>query len=213
MFVERASIAQVMAFVALAAVNLGVFRALPLEVVRFPTLWVFLGAIDVVIFRKLICVRSLRAFHYTFLIVFVLAWIVMANLVVTARFHPLGLLVQWYQQITTDKINVVSLDSFDFYELWMTCFLSFALAVAIGLVAAWFESRRNWDIAACLRGALAGFGIANLLAVIDGAVWGWGVVSPVRMVGRLILVGVCVILGGVVGLSKLKSNTPGRRVP
>jgi hypothetical protein len=51
---------------------------------------------------------------------------------------------------------------------------------------------------------------ANLLAIIDGAVWGWMVESRVRLTGHLVLEGVCLILGGLIGLSRLKSSALGR---
>ena len=92
----------------------------------------------------------------------------------------------------------------------MACFLSFVLAYATGLVAAWFEKSRAWDIAAFWRGTLVGFGIANVLAIIDGAVWGWMVESRARLIGHLALLGVCLILGGLIGLSRLKSSALGR---
>jgi hypothetical protein len=207
---KRASIAQVMMLVAMAAVNLGVMRGAPSEIVIFPTLWVLLGSIDLLAFWKLILNRSLQAFHYTFLIVFVIAWIVVANFVATDRFQPLGLLVRWYQQLAGEKTNIMSRGFLHIGEFWMACFLSTALAIVIGLVAAWLERCRDWDIAAFLRGALVGFALANLLAFIDGAIWGWVEVSPVRMLGRWVLLGVCVTLGGLTGLSRLKSSTPGR---
>jgi hypothetical protein len=210
MSAKRASIAQVMMVVALVAVNLAVIRAMPLEIVTFPSLWVLFGSIDFLIFWKLILKRSLRAFHYTFLIVFVVAFFVLAFFVTTERLHPLGLLVRWYQQLTGEKTNGISLLGFlRIGEVWMAGFLSFALACATGLVAACLERRRDWDIAAFCRGALVGFGIANLLAIIDGAVWGWVVESPARMIGHLVIEGFCVIVGGLMGLSRLKSSTLG----
>jgi hypothetical protein len=180
-----------------------------LEIVTYPTLWVLLGSIAFLIVWKILK-RPLRAFHFTFLIVFVIAFIVMANFVATERFHPLGLLVRWYQLITGDETNSISRGYLQIGEVWMVCFLSFTLACAIGLVAAWLEECRDWDIAAFWRGALVGFGIASLLALIDGTVWGWVVDSPVRLVGRLVLVGVCLILGDLMRLSRLKSRTTGR---
>ena len=101
----RATIGQVMTLVALAALNLAVARAAPWDIVVFPTLWVLLGTIDFVVFWKLILRRSLQAFHYTCLIVFVTAFIVMANLVATERFHPLSPLVRWYQQLPGEGTN------------------------------------------------------------------------------------------------------------
>ena len=209
---NRVSIGQMMMVVALAAVNLAVTRA-ALGVDIYPqVLLVLLGSIDFLIIWKLILNRSLRAFHYTFLIVFVIAFFVMANFVATERLHPLGLLVRWYQHFTGEKTTSISLGFLETGEFWMACFLSFTLANAIGLAAAWLERRRGWDIAAFLRGALVGFGIANVLALIDGAAWGWVVESRSRLIGRLVLLGVCLLLGGLMGLSRLKSNTPGREV-
>ena len=129
----------------------------------------------------------------------------------TGRINPLGLLVRWYQQLTGEETNAIALAGFvRFGEIWMAAFLSFILAWVIGLIAAWLERRRNWDIAAFFRGALVGFVIASLLAMIDGAVWGWVVESPGRFIGRWVLLAVCLILGGWMGLSKLRSSIPGR---
>ena len=210
MSARRVSIGQLMMVVALAAVNLAVARATPWEVVSYPPLWVLMGSLDFVILWKLILARPLRAFHYTFLIVFIIAFFVMANLVATERFHPLGLLVRWYQHLTVEKTSNISLGLLCIGEFWMACLLSFTLACTIGSIAAWLERRRGWDIAAFLRGALVGFGIANLLAGIDGALWGWVIVSPLRAMGRLVLVCVCLILGGLMGVSRLQSSSPVR---
>lgn len=94
MSVKRVSIGEAMKVVALTAVNLVLVRGAPGEVAVYPSLWVLLGTIDFVIVWKLILGRSLRAFHYTFLIVFIIAFFVMANLVATERFRPLGLVVR-----------------------------------------------------------------------------------------------------------------------
>ncbi|MGO9470527.1 MAG: hypothetical protein ACLQVF_41070 [Isosphaeraceae bacterium] len=85
MSAKRVSIGQVMMAIALAAVNLAVIRVTPWELVMYPAVWVLLGCIDFVIVWKLILRRSLRAFHYTFLIVFFIAFFVMANFVATER--------------------------------------------------------------------------------------------------------------------------------
>jgi hypothetical protein len=204
-----------MTLVALAALNLAVARAAPWDIVVFPTLWVLLGTIDFVVFWKLILRRSLQAFHYTCLIVFVTAFLVMANLVATERFHTLSPLVRWYQQLPgrgTDRILISAGGFLQNGEFWMAGFLSLTLSLSIGWVAAWLERRRGCDLAAFFRGALLGFVVANLLAMIDGALWGWVVESRSRLIGRLVLLGVCLLLGGMTGLSRLKSNTPGREV-
>jgi hypothetical protein len=204
--VNRVSIGQAMMVVALAAVNLTVTRAAPPEVATFPTIWIFLGSIDFLIVWKLILARPLRAFHYTFLIVFIIAFLVLANLVATERFLPLDLLVRWYQHLTGEKTISIARGPHAIGEFWTVCFLSAVLGWGIGLVAAWLERRRGWDIAAFFRGALVGYPIACLLAIIEGAVWGREPASPVRLIGRLVLMGVCLILGGVMGLSRLRSR-------
>jgi hypothetical protein len=208
---KRVSIGQMMMVIALVAVNLAVILAAA-EVDIFPqVLVVLLGSIDFLITWKLILRRSLRALHYTFLLTFVIGFFVMATQVAMERFHPLGLLVRSYQHLRGEETNSIALAGFlRVGELWMACFLSFTLAGAIGPLAAWLERSRGWDIAAFFRGSFVGFGIANLLALIDGAVWGWEVESRVRVIGRLVLLGACLIGGGLLGLSKLKSDMVGR---
>jgi hypothetical protein len=196
MFAKRASIAQVMLVVAMAAVNFAVMGAVPWDMAVYPTMWIFLGAIDFVIFWSLIARRSLRAFHYTFLIVFVVVCLFMMLLVGTGRVRPLALLIG-----TSPRPSVLA-------ECWMACLLSLVLAYAIGAVAAWIEKRRGWDIAAFFRGAFVGFGVFMLLAMIadaasDGETW-----SGARLIGRLLILAVCLILGGRMGLSMMKSSGP-----
>jgi hypothetical protein len=206
---KRVSIGQVMMVVALAAVNLAVTRAAPLELVIYPTHWVLLGTIDFLIIWKLILTRSLRAFHYTFLIVFIIAYIVMANFVAMERLHPLGLLVRWYQHLTGETTNSISPGYLAIGEFWMASFLSFVLGCAIGWVVAWLERRRDWDIAAFFCGALIGLGISSLLSIVDHAAWGGAEPSSILWIERVVA-GVCLILGGWLGLSRLKSRRPGR---
>ena len=212
MSAQRFSIRQVMMVVALAAVNLAVTRA-ALGVDIYPqVLVVLLGPIDFLIIWKMILYRPLRAFHYTFLIVFVVSFFVMANEVVMERFHPLGVLVRGYQHVTGDETPSISLGflrSDERSELWMACLLSFTLGSAIGLVAARLEERHGWDIAAFLRGALVGLAIASLLQTVAHAAWGGAEPSSVIWIGRVVSM-VCLVLGGFLGLSRLKSRRPGR---
>jgi hypothetical protein len=209
MSTKRASIAQVMMIVALAAVNLAIAHATPWEIVTYPSLWVVMGLLDFLVVWKLILRRSFRAFHYTFQIVFVIAFFVMANLVATERLSPLGLLVRWYQHLSAEKTNSISLLGFvRIGEFWAVGFISFALAWAVGWVAAWLERRRDWDIAAFWRGALIGFLIAGLLATIDDMASGGLPLETysIRWTGRMVLLGAGMILGGWMGLSWLKSS-------
>jgi hypothetical protein len=45
--------------------------------------------------------------------------------------------------------------------------------------------------------------------MIESAAWAWLVESRARLIGNLVLVVVCMIVGGLMGLSKLKSSTLG----
>ncbi|MGO9470528.1 MAG: hypothetical protein ACLQVF_41075 [Isosphaeraceae bacterium] len=92
----------------------------------------------------------------------------------------------------------------------MASFLSLTLGCVLGLAATWLERRRGWDIAAFLRGALVGFGVFTLLALIDEAEWGGAQPSSVRLIGRMSVLGACLILGGLMGLSRLKSEKTGQ---
>jgi hypothetical protein len=203
---KRPSIRQVMWVIALAAVNLAVIRGAPLEIVVYPSIWVISGTIEFVIIWKLILKRSLRAFHYTCLIAFVLAFFVAANFVAIKRFHPLGFLVRCYQRLAGDHTIGISRGFLAIGEFWMACFLSLALASGLGLVAAWLERQKHWDIAAFFRGAFVGFGFFALLAVIGEAAWPGTQPTAVQLTGRLVTLGFCLIIGGLMGLSRMKSD-------
>jgi hypothetical protein len=205
MTTKRVSIGQVMMVVALAAVNLAVLRATPSGIIEFPPIWVALGSIDFVIYWKLIVRRPLRAFHYTFLIVFVISFFVMENFVAAGRFHPLGFPVLYYQHLAAEKSIVVSFRLLRLAQFWMPSLLALLLGFATGLVAAWLERRRGWDIAAFFRGALVGLGIFTLLALVIDAASEWAQPSRGQVIGRLAILGVCLVLGGSMGLRTLKS--------
>ena len=212
MSAKRASIAQVMVVVAMAAVNLAVIRSMPLEVVTYPTIWVLLGTIDFVIFWKLIAKQSLRAFHYTFLIVFVVTYVIVALVVSMERVSLLGPLVRWYQTIA--GVNTIR-NSFGLLwiaEFWTACLLSFVFAYAIGAVAAWLERRRGWDIAAFWRRSFVGFGVFTVLMLIADAATGVAQPSSAQLIGRLVILAVCLILGGWLGVSRMKSSIADREV-
>jgi hypothetical protein len=209
---KRVSIAQGMMVVALAAANLAIARATPWEVVNFPTIWVVLGILDFLVVWKLILRRSLRAFHYTFLIVMLVSFVVMANRVAMERFQPLALLFRWYQQISEERTNRTAYLGFlHIAEFWFVASLSILLAYTFGSVAAWFERRRDWDIAAFWRGALVGVCIAMLLATIDDKVHNWAMPEKysIRWICRMLLLAVSLIVGGMTGLLKLKSRRLG----
>jgi hypothetical protein len=209
---KRFSIGQVMLFIALASVNLTVARAVPPEIYRYPTIWVMVEILDFVFVWKLLLRQDFQAFQYTFLIVLFFSYIVFVNLVATERIQPLLPLVRWYKQLVNEPFDFRSLAGLIYMaEIWSTAISGAVLACAVGLLARWLERRRGWDIAAFWRGALIGLLIACLVATIDEWANRWAPVetySP-RWIGRMLLMAVGVILGGLFGLSNLKSTGPG----
>ena len=207
---KKASIAQVMMVVALAAVNLAVARAAPEGVVEYPSLWVAMGSLDFLIVRKLIQRRPFQAFHFTLLIVLIVTFFVMAIFVANRSFHPLALLVRFYQHVSGNETNRIWRAGYAWLgEFWAIAFLSLALACAAGSVAAWLERRLGWDIAAFWRGALVGLSVAAILAIaFDAARASWGHPEPGEyLVARLAVIGTCVISGGMMGLRWMRSST------
>ena len=206
---RRASIAQVMFVVALAAANLALIRELPVGVSAYPTVWMISGVINFLVVWRLILNRGLRAFHYTFTIVFVIVSIVAINLVASERVHPLGFLVRWYQELSGGNTISIAQGHLWIGEFWVACFLSFTLALAVGLLAGRLERGRGWDIAAFWRGVLAGFGVAALvLELADATVWHRAEPSSAQLITRLAILGACVVAGGVTGLRWLRSKSP-----
>ena len=190
----------------MAAVNLAVMRSMPLEVVTYPTIWVLLGTCDFVVFWKLIAKRSFQGFHYTFLIVFVVTYIdysarCLDGATESAR-SPRPV-------VPNDRGREHDRELSGYLwiaEFWTACFLSFVLAYTIGAVAAWLERCRGWDIAAFWRGAFVGFGVFTVLMLIADAAARGAQPSSAQLIGRLVILAVCLILGGWLGLSRMKSS-------
>jgi hypothetical protein len=202
---SKLSIRHVMVLVALAAVSLGVVRAVPLGFLTYPTVWILVGILDFVIAWKLILERRLSAFQYTAIVVVIVAFGVLANLAARGSIHPLGLLVRWYQQLSGEAINSISLAGFlRVSEIWAAALLSLLLACSAGWAAVRLERHLGWDIAAFWRGAFVGLLIASVLATI------YDLAHPepgyVHIVPRLIVIGALVISGGVMGLKWLSST-------
>jgi hypothetical protein len=207
---KRVSIAQVMMLVALLAPNLAIARATPVEITSFPSIWVALGCLDFPIIWKLILRRSLRAFHYTFLIFFVITYVVMAYQVSVDRLHPLGFLVRLVQELAGAQTIAVSMLGYvRIAEFWAVAFLALVGACAFGWVAARLERRRHWDIAAFWRGVLVGFGIFVLVQTpldLVASASGTSALRSLPATARLAMLLVCMIAGAWLGLSKLKSS-------
>ena len=103
-------------------------------------------------------------------------------------------------------------------DFWLAGFMGFLIALGAGRLAGWLERRRGWDIAAFFRGALIGFGIANLYGLLIAAISGPYAPGSVAHYSTLAVLTVCLILGGRLGLSRLKSKeldgrTPGPQPP
>jgi hypothetical protein len=200
------SIARVMMIVALVAGNLALLREVPWEFRCVPTIWVLLGIADFVILAELILHRRLRAGHYTFLIVLVISYLVLAYQVAMERIHPMGPLVRGYQHITGDLgRNVWLLEISRLGDFWMACALGIVMAWGCAILIDRLERRRGWDIAAVIRGALLGFGISIVFATLNRAA-GLFPSERAEVAANLIGLAICVIVGGTLGHSYLRSQ-------
>lgn len=206
---RRISIARFMMIVALAAANCALVREVPWEIGTYPTIWAALGILDFLILWKLILRRTFWASHYTFLILFVPAHIVLVNLAAGELIHPTGPLIRLYQRITGDTSQMMARTAIGAYgDIWLAALMALLLAWSAGLLAGWLERRRGWQIAAFWRGSLVGFGAAALLAQLNRAVLGDPLPGSTAHHVNLVLLAVCMIVGGIVGLSRLKSDLP-----
>ncbi len=207
---SKFSIRQVMVLIALAAVSLGVVRAVPLEFLASPTIWILVGALDFVIAWRLILQRPFDSLHYTALVVVIIAFYILASLVWSGSIRPLSVLfVRWYQQLFSEGTSSFSRAGYlRVGEIWAAAFLSLLLALSAGWTAAWLDRRLGWDIAAFWRGALLGLFVACLLTTIDDVAHG-GVpmqTFSIRWLRRMVGLGVGVIAGGWAGCRWLRSS-------
>jgi hypothetical protein len=206
---KRLSIAQIMLLIALCALNLAFLQALPRENLLIPTLWIFLAIPDFVIVWKLILRRECRAFHCTFLIVLLPTFIVLSNLTARESLRILHTLVWLFGGIVLDpRKSTMLFEAVHLGEFWLDAVLAVLLAWAAGVLAAWLERRRGWDIAAFWRGALVGLLAACALATIDDFILRKG--QPLQgtfpVARRLAIVGSSMIVGGILGRSRLRST-------
>jgi hypothetical protein len=210
MSARTVSIAQVMMVIALAAVNLAIARTIPREVATVPFVWMLIAIIDWVILRKLVQRASLRGFEYTFPIVLVITFQVMANLWAADSFLPLTLLLRCYYQLMPHWVGfVLPFGTPQSFEIGMVALLSFSPALAAGVIGAWLEGRLGWDVAAFWRGSLLGVLVAGVLLSTYDA--GWAAIGrpqrgDQRKAPRLIVLAVCVSAGGRLGLVRLRSR-------
>ncbi len=201
------SIARVMMLVAVVAMNCALLREVSWEFLTAPTVWAAMGILDFLVLWKLILRRQLRGSHYTFLIVFVVAFLVLVYLAARERIHPAGPFIRWYQQVQDNSGNRV----FPVWvvaqsNIWLAAGTALLLALIAGLFAGWLERRRGWDIAAFFRGSLVGFGIANLFAMLNLAALGEAPQGSPAFYANLVVLAICMMGGGIWGLSRFKST-------
>ncbi|SIN68105.1 hypothetical protein SAMN05444166_0056 [Singulisphaera sp. GP187] len=204
------TLGKLMKITALVALDLAILRAVSsgAGLLLSPVVWFPLAALNYVVVWKIILGRPFQAFHYTFFVVYITSYIALGISSDGLSLHIVGTLVRWYRGMTGDQRGSILFNELVFIaEMWATCFLSILPAWATGLLAAQFERRRSWGIAAFIRGALIGYGVAMLAGVFyipptHTAAW------YVRFVGLYVA---CPILGSLLGLSWGRSITPERR--
>lgn len=213
---ERISIARVMLIIALVAANCALLREVSWDFLPYPTIWSGLGILDFLILWRLILRWPLRAAHYTFLVLFVQAFIILTNLAARELIHPTGPLFRLYQRNTGDTSQSITRMAIGtFGDVWLAALMALLLAWTAGMLAGWLERRRGWDIAAFWRGVLVVIGLVSLFATLVHAVLGPPPPgSPVQPPGspatysNLVGLAVCMIVGGILGLSRFKSDLP-----
>jgi hypothetical protein len=205
---NRLSIAQIMLLIALCALNLALLQALPRESLLIPTLWIFLALVDFVILWKLILRRDCRALHYTFWIVLLPSFVVLANLNSRESRRLLHTMVECVGGISLDpRRSMWLLELLDLGEFWLDAALAALLGWAAGMMARWLERHEGWDIAAFWRGAVIGLLAACLIASIEDIYFRQGqpLQGTLPLAKRLALVVTSMAIGGVLGRSRLRS--------
>ena len=184
---KRFSLAQGMILIALIAGDLALLRALPADALVIPTIWILLALPNFVVVWKLILRRDCRAFHYTFPIVLLPAFAVLANLTANESLQILNILVGRFLGIVLDpRRHILVFEAVHFGEFWLDAALAALLAWAVGMLAARLETRRGWDVAAFWRGALLGLLAAALrtVPVVAGMITEVAVVAVGTIVER-----------------------------
>ncbi len=203
---RRFSIARAMLFIALVGGNCALLREFPWWSLGNPTILCLLGVVDFVIVWKVTLSRPFQAAQYTFLTVFVVAYLVLVNLATRELIHPTGPLIPWYQRTGGMWGTNLSLRFAWLADIWATVLIAFLLAGTVAWLAAWLERKRGWDIAAFFRGALVGFGTANVVALLSFPFLGEAAPGSLARYLNLGSLTVCVVAGGFLGLRWLKSK-------
>ena len=129
-----------------------VASALPADALVIPTIWILLALPNFVLVWKLILRRDCRAFHYTFPIVLLPTFTVLANLTAKESLQILHILVGRFGGIVLDpRRNMQLYEVVHLGEFWLDAAMAIVLAWAAGMLAAWPERRMAWDIAAFWR--------------------------------------------------------------
>jgi hypothetical protein len=206
---HRISLSQMMIIIALFALNLALLKILPRDSLLIPTFWILLAVPNFVIIWKLLLRRECRAFHYTFFVVLLPVFAILANLTARESLQILHILVGRFGGIVLDpRRNMQLYEVVHFGEFWLDATLAVLLAWSAGMLAAWLERRRGWDIAAFWRGALIGLLSVCVVATIDDGYFreGQPPQGTLQIASRWTLVASFMIVGGALGLSRLRSR-------
>lgn len=211
MSARQLSIGRAMLAIGLVATDLAIVRASD-GILKYPPIWMFLGVLNFFGIWKPILARRIRAAHYRFLMILIVSFLAWGDAVASDYYHPLGALVRGYEHVAGTKVNMMSRQSLRIGDFWLASFLSFALACVIEITFVLVERNLGRAIAAFSRGAVGGLGIFAVMAFIRWAASGrWppyyrqfsGLWSVTVMV-------VCLVCGGLIGLSRFKSKRPRR---
>ena len=87
--------------------------------------------------------------------------------------------------------------------------MGFLIAWGAGFRAGWLEQPPRLGHRGVLPGCALGVGIASLIATVNQAAFGLPATGSMGHYANLLMLAVCVILGGKLGLSRLRSKELG----
>ncbi len=211
MYGRQLSIGRAMMAIGLVATDLAIVRASDGNL-KYPPIWMFLGVLNFFGIWKLILARRIRAAHYRFLMISIVSFLAWGDAVASDHSHPLGALVRGYEHVAGTKINMISRQSLRIGDFWLTSFLSVALACVIEITFVLVERHLGRASAAFSRGAVGGLGFFAVMAFVRWAASGRWPPYYRQWSGlwSLTVIVVCLVCGGLIGLSRLKPEGPRR---
>src|SRR5689334_2036940 len=72
-----------------------------------------------------------------------------------------------------------------------------------------FDATQAWVLDTASGGS-PGSGLRMSCSSDEGRLWGWEAEGPIRIIGRTVILWVCVVVGGWIGLSRLKLRLSAR---